>query len=622
MLRSLSLILALTIIAGPTLVAADLDLGRPPGGGEESLLFESIPVVFTAAKKEQLATEAPSSITVITAEDIRRSGADSIPDVLRQVVGLDVFEPTASQWEVNARGINHALNPRMLVLVDGRTVYHDFYGGVIWYLLPVVLEDIERIEVVRGPGSALYGANAISGVINIITKSVQAAAGLEATVVRGGDELERTNVVYGNPTASVPYKVTAAVNHVDEWDREARSGRVGKLNLLLEPKVAGRGMLTVAAGLDQGVAQVPINNNSLVDWHEHAHYLVSSYEHGDYSVRAFWNHNVGRLSRADECRHVTENVLDLEAQASRQWGKHAVIMGAGVRQTVVKSPDFLDQRRRSENLQSLFVEDEYRPTSRFTLVGGARYDHTTLLGGRVSPRLSAIYRFDDRRLARLSVGKAFRRPTFVESYLWYAVPVMPGVDYVLHGNHDTLDPEVLTSYELEFRDEVSKRLRLTAEVYRWKLEGFILNEDVSRLETTYTNQLDMEATGLELAGEFLLTTRLSGFANATWERVKDPDTEADLDGVPAQKYNAGLRYNGPRNLQADLYFHHVATSRWLSKDTSDAYTLVNARLGYALHRGDVEVALAVFNLLDDRHHEFVQGQEIGRRITGTVHWCF
>lgn len=127
--------------------------------------------VVTAAKKVQKISEAPAAMYVITEEDIKQSGATTIPDVLRIVPGIDVMEITATDFAINARGFNQEMSNKMLVLIDSRTMYWDFYGLIAWDSFPIALEEIKRIEIVKGPGSALYGANAFSGVINILTKS-------------------------------------------------------------------------------------------------------------------------------------------------------------------------------------------------------------------------------------------------------------------------------------------------------------------------------------------------------------------------------------------------------------------------------------------------------------------
>jgi iron complex outermembrane recepter protein len=144
--------------------------------------------VTSAAKRPQKLSDATAAIYVITQEDIRRSGAETIPDVLRMVPGLEVAQIDSSTWAITARGSNSRFANKLLVLIDGRTVYSPLFSGVFWDQQDTLLEDIDRIEVIRGPGAALYGANAVNGVINIITKSAKDTQGGLVAVGSGTDE--------------------------------------------------------------------------------------------------------------------------------------------------------------------------------------------------------------------------------------------------------------------------------------------------------------------------------------------------------------------------------------------------------------------------------------------------
>ena len=133
--------------------------------------------VTSVSKKEQKLAKTGAAIFVITQEDIRRSGATNIPDLLRMVPGVDVARVDHSNWAVSIRGFNNVYANKVLVLIDGRSVYHPAFSGVLWFAQDVPLEDIERIEVIRGPGGTVWGANAMNGVINIITKSAEDTPG-------------------------------------------------------------------------------------------------------------------------------------------------------------------------------------------------------------------------------------------------------------------------------------------------------------------------------------------------------------------------------------------------------------------------------------------------------------
>jgi iron complex outermembrane receptor protein len=164
--------------------------------------------VISVSRKEQKLSRIASAVFVITAEDIQRSGALNIPDALRMVPGMDVAQVNANTWAISARGLNQEFGNELLVLVDGRNVYSPMFGGVFWEVLDMPLEDIERIEVIRGPGGSTWGANAVNGVINVITKTAAKSAG--AVVAAGAGNLDQgfATVQYGGSVGkNVDYRV-------------------------------------------------------------------------------------------------------------------------------------------------------------------------------------------------------------------------------------------------------------------------------------------------------------------------------------------------------------------------------------------------------------------------------
>src|SRR5207302_5743565 len=154
---------------------------------------------------EEKLSEAPAAIYVVTQEDIRRSGLTTIPELLRLVPGLDVARINGNQWAISSRGFNDRYANKLLVLVDGRAVYTPSFGGVFWNAQDVVLEDVDRIEVIRGPGATLWSANAVDGVINIITKSAKATQGGLVTAEAGSEERTAESVRYGSKIGNNTY---------------------------------------------------------------------------------------------------------------------------------------------------------------------------------------------------------------------------------------------------------------------------------------------------------------------------------------------------------------------------------------------------------------------------------
>jgi iron complex outermembrane receptor protein len=197
--------------SAPTMAA------EPQAMTRELLLFMEVPTVVTATGREQPLTQAPSAITVITADEIRQSGATNIPDLLRVVPGLDFFRTSASNVSIAARGLNAQAFARMQVLVDGLSVYEDVLGLIYWHQIPVPLEEIERIEIVRSPATALYGDRAFAGVVHIITKSPEALQGTHISAAGGEAGTGIVNLIHAGVREKLSYKVSAGYDRTNEF---------------------------------------------------------------------------------------------------------------------------------------------------------------------------------------------------------------------------------------------------------------------------------------------------------------------------------------------------------------------------------------------------------------------
>src|SRR5919201_3352505 len=182
--------------------------------------------VVTASARSSSETKSPASLTVISGDEIRLSGAATIPEILRRVQGIDIAEMNPSDTNVSIRGFNRRLANKVLVLVDGRSVYQDFLGGTFWPVIDVDIQNIDRIEVIRGPGSALYGANAFSGVVNIITRTGEEVSGARAFVQAGDHRTLQGGITTGGRMGKLTYRTTFAYDRADKWTRDFTDGRV------------------------------------------------------------------------------------------------------------------------------------------------------------------------------------------------------------------------------------------------------------------------------------------------------------------------------------------------------------------------------------------------------------
>jgi iron complex outermembrane receptor protein len=627
------------VLALPAFGAADDPTPSPLGSydyaptaenlsGSELLLFQEIPEVVTAAKELQPITESPSAVSVITADDIERSGVTNLPDLLRTVPGLDVMEATASDFNITARGFNRLLANKMLVLVDGRSVYQDMLGVTLWETLPLVLDDIERIEIVRGPGSTLYGANAFSGVINIITKTPQETPPLTISRVTGDHDLEIASLIHGGRVAKTDYKLCLASDRLGAWDETATAATgldrishdFSRWNASAE-RALGGGVMTAYVGGSPGHLQIlPDEVWGTIDFRSSLDYWNLVYEQPDLLVRGFWNHGE-QVVASDLDDWVEFHTYDLEVQKRlRLRQDHSVIVGATWRQNRIHLSEEQDYTQR---LYGAYLQDHYANDRGFSVVGGMRYDYHPLTGDHLSPRVSAVYSPRRGESFRASVATAYRNPSFFESYLDLRQrEVMPGVDLLWHGNED-LGAEKITSYDIGYQAVVTPRLRWEIDTFYNKLDDFIVKTMVAgppTIEFTYLNKGSAIARGAEATIEFVASPELRGFANYSYQHLTDGSSGISTASAPQNKVNLGLRYTRSR-LRADAYTDYVSSTEWDGRFLP-SYSIVNARVGYMLPTQDLEIFVAGFNIFKDSHREFPTGVEIGRRITAGMHYRF
>src|SRR5208283_3829188 len=279
---------------------------HPPEAGElkTEAVFEE--TVVTASKAAQNPLDAPNSTSIVTEQDIRLSGITKIPELLRRLAGVDIMEVTGAQTEVSLRGFNQRLSNKVLVLVDGRSVYLDLLGATIWSTLSIAVEDIARIEVVRGPASALYGADAFNGVINIITKR-PGDGGSGVSAAYGDHNTTHASLWATGRAKDFAWRASAGYDYLPRWSREVPDGRsdlvlsssdqnessrTTRLDLRGTEQVGKDVVIGLGGGLTQGDTEVlgigPINDIDLTNF---VNSDVTAYVNSPHlEARAFWNH--------------------------------------------------------------------------------------------------------------------------------------------------------------------------------------------------------------------------------------------------------------------------------------------------------------------------------------------
>jgi len=594
---------------------------------DELEFFAAEAEVVSASRQPQLQHRAPATVYVVTADEIRASGAQTLWDALRSVPGVDVMTTRTFQGAVGIRGLNSALNQRSLVLLDGVTVLNGFADFVTWEAIPVDLGEIDRIEVVEGASSALYGANAVSGVIHIITKDPEKMPRAEARYSGGQHHSNFGSLLMAGGGARFDSKLSVGWRSTNRFENpELTASEVGKVNGLLRWRPAPGWDLRLAAGGSNVNTQFSLMGAGAAFDDGKLGFGRLDVRRRDTHLRAFWNR--GR-SRYRELNFLQEPVAhydtyDVMAEHSLQLPAHnALVVGGSYRRNTMLAPTF-DPDHVRQDLGALFFENTWAVASPFNVVVSGRLDHHPLTDWMFSPRGSVIVHPGVRHTFRASAGTSFRNPTLLENYLdaGQAVP-NSGVDvpnppyqtlqYRFAGNLD-LEPEKLHFYEVAYYGRWG-RLGTTVTGYRYELRDLIettLSQDptgipVFQVMQSFTNKGSAVGTGSEVGFDCRLGAGMRSFLNYSFQSVHG--TQA----YPRHKVNAGARYQS-RGLDASLTGHWVDDSRWprtLTGGTApgdlDGYVLMDAHLGYRFkdHLDGWSVGLDVFNLLNHDHYQIL-----------------
>lgn len=600
-------------------------------GLTEEVFFQPIETVITAGRTEQSIERAPATITVISSEEIKSSGALTIPELLRFVPGIDVMTITASHSEANARGLNQLLSNKLLILIDGRSVYFDFYGGVIWQGLPILMNQIDRIEIVRSPGSALYGANAFSGVINIITKNPRQLNGGHIQIQAGENGVVHTSAVVGDWKEDTGYRFalgTRKINSYRDPHEDSEDHVIG--NFYLEHRLKNNAKLSAEAGMGRG-SIVQIARIEETKFEATTSYAKMNFEQGSFKVQAFWNHGDetgGAFFPPGDDVNILFNTIDLEAQHMLEFGrKNSFIYGGSYRFNKIESN--LIDRDHDQNLTAAYFQNEYRPIPDISLLAGARVDHHPLVGINISPRGSFIYSPTSHHTLKFSIGRAFRNPCFTDSYINLATPL--GLQVV--GESD-LDSETITTYEIGYMFFPGYRLRTEVNLFKYNFKDYIGFGEPQIIDQipvqSFVNLGSAESQGFEVSTDIIPVRWLKVSSNYSYQELDNQYTVLKEQYPAKHKVNVKLFFSLPKGVSASFLTGYVGKSKWevptqagdYAEAVTEAHTRCNGRLGYLLENQRLELFTSVYNIFDTGNKEYPFGEGIRRRIVGGINFSY
>ncbi len=520
--------------------------------------------VSIASKTPQSVEKVPAAVFVITSEDIRRSTATSIPELLRMVPGINVAQIDGSHWAVSARGFNGRFANKLLVLMDGRAVYSPLFSGVYWNAQDTLLEDVERIEVIRGPGASVWGSNAVNGVINIITRSAEDTHGNLLSVSAGDPKKGRVALHHGGAINNdIDYRVFAkfrkndklsnsrTTRANDDWDSRRMGFRMDGLltaddNFTLQGDIyknrASQTSLFPDPVLGQREQEQTLDDsggNILARW---GHSLDNS----DQTVLQIY-YDYQNTDETDNTRHTID--LDFQYHFAAR-GQHKVILGIGYRRNkddIKGIPIYLSytpEEKTQENYNA-FIQDEIQINKHWLFTIGSKFEDNEYTNMEIQPSARLLWLPRDNHSVWMSVSRATRTPSRAETsilgnqeYIPANPPLLPVPVLITGVGNPDQKSESLIAYEIGYRFHV-------AEQFSFDINGFY--NDYSNLRTIEARQLDFANLPFYVQKMLYFDNKAEG---------KSWGTEIAVDWRFAEKWRLQMAYS---YLEMDLKLDNDST---------------------------------------------------------------
>jgi iron complex outermembrane receptor protein len=659
---SLLVILGLAAVPSPGLAQSGAqDLGQ--ASIEELMNIE----VTSASRKEQRAGDVAAAVFVITQDDIRRSGMTTIPDLLRLAPGVEVAQINSNKWAVSVRGFNALFANKLLVLVDGRSIYNRIFSGVLWDTEDLVLDDIDRIEVIRGPGAAIWGANAVNGVINIVTKS---AADTKGGLVRadGGGSGGQGTVRYGGTLGSASYRVYSQWTGRDEsliapgigandgshstttGFRADWSARPGAF-MLEGDFTAGQARALWPNLNPQTAAGDPLAN---VPTDTEGGHVLGRWTHTRASGASLQIQSFADIaSRLEPVGDYRRRAFDVDTQYHTALGAHQdVVAGAGYR--------FIDEEflghvyltmnpaQDHSSLLTAFMQDEIELLrNRLAVTLGSQVQYDSESGAGVQPTARVMWKALPRQRLWAAVSRALRTPSLDEHAVRLVYPPVAsasGLPLIVSSlGNPAAETETLVDAEAGYRLEIGTAASIDVTGFVGRYDHLVTNEVGAPIvqfvpspqiivTSRVGNQLNATTRGVEVAGHWtpVRAWRFDGSYTALHVTPQLAVTSQDplaasADGsAPRAQWQVRTVFSPGTRASLDVALFHVGPIEQLQVA---AYTRADVSAEWRFSRR-VSAMVIGQNLLDAAHAEFAGNQslllptQVPRSASLRLRWTF
>lgn len=642
----------------PETQPADLDLDnllndQGDSGDAIDLYNLDIPMVVTASRREEPITATPHAISVITAEDIRRSGARTIGDALRLAPGVDVADIGLYTYAISPRGFHGFLSNKTLVLVDGRQIYDAAFGGTDWQGWGILLEDIERIEVIRGPAGVTWGPNAVNGVINIITRdpadlqgltlkggggsrgSYQSYTGLGYTeeplslrvsgqyessdgALRGGSFLSPLDDSYWNSTGTATMKYRADEHDLWTFSGGSSSGQYGQ---------------DTSIPFSDSIHRFDRGSHFMTRWDR------TLEKDNEVSLTGYVNEYAGSSGLAAIDYGYQQIALQL-GHTLKPDPAHQLSWGVDTRMDLFDASNADPFMASKDHIQSgllgIYLNDQWTLAERWRLDLGARVDYDSYAGFLPSGRAALMHQIDDRSSVYAAVSHA--NQSVPAAARFFEIPILGGLAWI-DVDRD-IPSTTLMAYELGYRSQPMKNLEFSITPFWHEYDGVqtrsLVPPGPGLVHLNYDSRGDASLYGIELDGKYRLSPELMFLGNYTYQQLdwRSRRNFADTDYLtpPEHKFMIAARYSLSDDLHLSSHLYYVDEVISPSADhpfrdkTIDSYFRLDLRGEWEFWGDQGALAVGVRNLLDSYHPEgetsYLNSAEIPRFIYAEIRLTF
>src|SRR6184192_2796123 len=633
--------------------------------------------VTSVAKRPQRVADAAAAVFVITQEDIRRSGAASIPEALRMVPGLQVARIDENKWAIGSRGFNSRFDNKLLVLIDGRSVYTPLFSGVYWNVQDVMLEDVDRIEVIRGPGATLWGANAVDGVINVITKKAKATQSAIVTAGAGTEERAAGGARYGGKLGDnthyraytkyfdwghSAYPYPSGMTAHDGWDALRGGFRA-------DWTPAGANSLTLQGDIYRSRFDETLTVASLSAPYSNTFPNDGKYSGGNLLGR--WNHTSERSSMSLQMYYDNttindhslfgdhQNIFDIDFQHAFHTGdSQQFVWGFGYRSIRDKNdPSFtvsLQPNQVTLNQFSTFLQDEISLVdNRLQITLGSKFERNKFTGFEAEPNARLLWNLTPNQSIWTAVSRAVRTPALTEEGLRLNSQVIPPgtpanptplpAVVAVFGSHQ-FNSEDLLAYELGYRVQATKNLSLDIATFYNNYSNLRTAEpgapypEGSPAPTDFVipfvagNKMSGGTYGVELFADWRVVPKWRLVGSYSYLQMDIRKNSDSLDPTPDLPNGSSPRHEWYLRSSIDLpkHFEDDTTLRFvdhLSGLNVPSYYSLDAHLGWR-PVSPFELSIGGQNLLNNKHLEFIPDfintapTEVKRTVYGSLTFRF